>query len=651
MKWFIAIFISFSASAQELWYLEQLEVVEGHIPNKKVAPSDAIITTEELNALQASSMDDVLKSTTAVTTQGGPRSTSEAPQIRGLDSSKLFLYIDGVKHNFRTDHSTMVPIDSSELKEVQVFKSNSSVEFSGGIGGGLVLKTKDPEDYLQRNQVNGATVKTGFDSVNNEKLINAKIYEKRKKTNLMFGFTNREAENTELGNGKELNNSSYNDLTAQMKVNTQLSANKKLTLAASYFQREDEAPINPTLNPPGTFTDLYSDNLGERQTYDVGFEAGSFETKVFVNDYKLNKKHKDSGDEELRQITTSGFNAKKISEIEKVSIQTGLDFNQDALKGQLANANLASYPGGTSNVFGAYTQLEFRPHRQWLMSPGVRLNSYELKPSDANMPTNQATALTKKLLNQFQVSKSTVIHANYTEGFNAPRIQYAYPDGLHHRGDGVIVADNYFIPNPNLEHETSQTYEAGFVMGFMDDSFKLSYNYYVGQMKDYIYLQKIDQMAGSGTNGTTQFINIPDADIEGSEISAQYLQNIWDVKVAYTTAKGYNETLGIYLSDMPANQYLFDVKMHQDKYGLTMGYLGIMTMAQNKVNPQTIERTTATPGYFIHSVFMNKKIMKDFNLSLRVDNMTNKDYRKHASFIPDAGRSIKLGLEYQITNF
>lgn len=123
--------------------------------------------------------------------------------------------------------------------------------------------------------------------------------------------------------------------------------------------------------------------------------------------------------------------------------------------------------------------------------------------------------------------------------------------------------------------------------------------------------------------------------LNGREFGFDYLLQSIEAGVTYTQVRGINKEKEIYLSDMPADQYTFSLKYFIDKNGVTLGYLGINTLKQDRINAHTLERTDETPGYFTHNIFMTKKFsrseLRGFSFTTRVDNLTNRRYRKHAS--------------------
>ena len=85
----------------------------------------------------------------------------------------------------------------------------------------------------------------------------------------------------------------------------------------------------------------------------------------------------------------------------------------------------------------------------------------------------------------------------------------------------------------------------------------------------------------------------------------------------------------------------------QREQQVTWGYNGLFSHEQRRVNSETEQRTDPTPSYLIHSIYINKAF-NDFDVNLRIDNLTNLEYRKHASNLYESERDIKFAIKYKI---
>jgi len=618
----------------------------------------------------ASSVDDILKLSPGATTVGGPRSSAEGIQVRGLTSKKLYIYIDGAKQNFNADHanSAMLGLDPDNIKTVDIHKSSASFSQGGSLGGGIIFTTKDASDFLAPGEKWGSTYKVGYQQSNREHSQSIKTYGKSKNTETLLSLTKREAKEVLLGGKEFLPYSSYEDTNVLAKFSVKLSKTESLKFTTEHFSRKDNSPLNPTFSPPVEMSELNGEAKIDRSSYNVEYKTNpkrnrflNIRSVLYSNTHKVVKTRESDKRLDIRKVETNGgslSNRIDLARLNKkpVILDLGLEHIKDKLTGVREGERLAVYPGGESQEQGVFAQFEISPLEGLTISPGIRYQTYKLNSEIAGHESKRDSSLSKKLTSRVEATDWFEFYANYSEGFNGPKVQDVYIDGLHSQGDDFFIADNFFIPNYDLVPETSRTLDVGIKIErslfSKDDLVSVKLNQYWTEAKDYIYYEKIDYAIFDEKPGTTQFINIPDVKISGQEIEVEYLYDRFEAKATFTRVRGRNVTKGIHLSDMPADQYTFNFKYNLEDIGLSFGYLGILTNDQDRVNPQTIERTDATPGYYTHNIFATKSFesgdFKGFEISTRIDNLTNRVYRKHASNLKEVGMDYKLAVKYKI---
>jgi hemoglobin/transferrin/lactoferrin receptor protein len=645
---FFVILSILSLSVSASYQLESILHKQSADEEKSETPLDSkytdLLGEEELEGVNSSSgsIDDVLRLTSSATTARGPRSSGEAPQVRGLDDNKIFVMVDGSRQNFQSGHSSMVALDTENLKAVKIYKSATSISNSGSLAGGVNFVTKDAKDILKKDKTSGSEFKLQHNSANQEKMINGKAAFIEDNYSGYISLTSASAENLDLNNGEELEHSSYNDFATLVKLKF-----KNFDFKYEYFRREDDAPIDPSLNPPGSITSLFSDNETIKNNVSLKYEnKDRFNALAYLNEYKSIKTREDDNQVETRGIETIGFKINK--EIDSWNL--GAETYVDKLSADVNGVEIVSYPNarGQNNVFFIEKTLELT--QKFKVSPGLRHSSYLLS-SNGDMPKKSGEALSKKIEMNYQTTKNLNSYISYSEGFNSPRVNEVYPAGLHSKGDDFFIKDNFFIPNENLREETSQIYEVGFIYnkpvlsgeGLME----LQVNFYDNQVNDYILMERIDRSIIDEGNGTTQFINIPNVNLYGTEIDFGFMYDAYDFRISYSQIRGKNKTENLYLEDLPADHYNFQFKYFLDRHELTLGYLGHLSLKQDRVNAQTIQRTDETDSYLTHSISINKK-HNDFDVNFRIDNFTNTEYRKHASHLYESERDFKLAIKYKI---
>ncbi len=614
---------------------------------------------QDLDQSVSNSLDDVLKNTPSANTTGGPRSSAESLQIRGLKSNKLYLYLDGARLNFSTDHSSMIPVEPEDLKSVKVSKSSSNFQNSGSLGGGLELRTKDAFDYLDGKGGSGASFSSGFQDSNNEKSVNFKLFTASKKSrdHYLISLTQRLADDVTLGDNSTLNNSSFKDRSLLIKTGSPLGSRAKFDLSLSYFNRLDSVPMNPTLDPPLEELELNGTNEVTRYTLSPTLNYKNITFNPSFTNQSLKKVRTSDGQTELREIRTSGLRvAHHYNFTQNWNSQYGLEINQDRLSGSRDSINLASYPGGKSSLNTVFFDNSIDVNKV-RFNVGMKVQDYDLDSDNPMHEKKEKLVFLKKIGVEYKFREYLTSYATYSEGMNAPKIQEVYVDGLHHQGDGFIIADNYFIPNYDLEVEQSKTIELGVKLEHQlfsqYDLATISASTYQTDAKNYIYFEKVDKYAFEDETGTTRFVNTPLAELSGSEVALEYLYNDFSLKGNYTRVRGTRVKSGFYLPDLPADTFIYSLSYNFSRLGINIGYEALKALKQDRVNEEVVEeRSDETPGYLIHSMNLSKSFkrgfLKGFSIYTKFENLTDEVYRKHASNIIEAGADYKVTLKYTL---
>ncbi|MBG59955.1 MAG: hypothetical protein CMJ16_05795 [Peredibacter sp.] len=601
----------------------------------------SILEDKDLEAAAPSSVDDVLTQTPSATTARGPRNSAESVQVRGLDTSKIFIMVDGVRQNFRGGHSSMIPVDLENLKAVEVYESSSDLSKGNSLGGGIQFITKDPDDFLKSNKKFGGEFKYQSGSSNSENVYNAKNIFKSSKLSGLISLTAQEAGDIELNDGETLDNSGYEDFIGLVKLK-----HGNWSLSHESFKREDDNPLNPTLNPPDSTQSLMADSSMVKNTTIVSHETSNQVLNAYHNKFKTDKTERESKTREIREITTIGLNYKRALD----SFRFGAEGFKDSLDSEKEGENINSYPKAESLYLSSFIEKDFK-YNKLIATPGVRLNYYNLSASDEKAESKSAQELSKKLKLKYVIEKDTYLYATYSEGFNSPRVDQVYPSGEHTPADWAAKANN-FVPNLDLRHETSAIKELGistkrFLFDYLGSvSFKASI--YENEIDDYIKMERIDRSILDDEDGTSQFINVPDVTLYGGEAELGFNYDIYEWKISYSQVRGKNETENLFLEDLPADQYTYGFNVFLDKYRAQFGYLGLQVQEQNRINPETLQRTDKTPAYFVHNVFGKKDFGDNFEIGLKIENLGNKEYRRHGAFLNEASENYKLTFKYKV---
>lgn len=123
----------------------------------------SVITTEDIEAEQPQSVDDLLQNLPNVELFSGPRRIGEEANIRGFSDERIVTTLDGARQNFSIGHQGRFFLEPDLLKQIEVYRGpNSALYGSGSLGGVIALTTKDASDFLEPGRMLGARLKGVF---------------------------------------------------------------------------------------------------------------------------------------------------------------------------------------------------------------------------------------------------------------------------------------------------------------------------------------------------------------------------------------------------------------------------------------------------------------------------------------------------------
>lgn len=666
----IGLLINSLANAQDVNRLESIYVTDDIATSVNsnyidIGQQDKI-SSEQISEEVAQSLDDILKKSPGATTKGGPRPVGETPQIRGLEANKIFVNIDGVKQTFYfSNHNfSFLTIDPDTIKAVDIYKSNTDYSEGISLGGGMSYRTKDGRDYLSGNEKNGSLVKYSFESASNLNAESVKSYGRLSSGDYLLSANLRKSKDLELSDGTTLENSAFDNYNLQAKFTFDISSKQNLKISAETFNHRDDSPLNATLDPPSSLKSLQGETKIQRDTLTLNYsntlnENLNLNIDTYVSN-QTNQQERDSdGRVENRDIESIGGKVKNKFVIvpNQTTVEVGTDLNFDKVVGNSTSGAVSDYPDGNRQELAAFAQGSYKKG-SFLVSPGLRYTHYELDSKSSKYADVKDAAASAKLLLKYE-KNGFDLFSSLSQGFNGPDVQEVYATGLHRPGDGFFIADNYFVPNPLLRPESSNTIEVGFGLKkqLLSNYDLLSFRFsgYQSYAKDYIDQEIIDYAIVDGKNGTTQFVNRKRVKLYGQEVSLNYLYNQFEFTSSYSRNVGWDRGRNIWLASMPANTYQLGLNYYLDNHGLKLGLESTIAQSQNRVNPGTLERITDTPGYTIYNVFATKNFqagdLSGLSLTARIDNLTQKEYRRHGSFINEVGRNYKMSIQYKIKNF
>ena len=322
-------------------------------------------------------------------------------------------------------------------------------------------------------------------------------------------------------------------------------------------------------------------------------------------------------------------------------------------KGKRNGAARPEFPRGEADVAGVYLQDEITLWERLSLIPGVRWDYFRSKADGLALSTNQNDRVNFKIGGLFKVTEWLSLTGSYNEAFRAPTLGELFTTGTHFTcGPGCA---NLFVPNPNLKPETAFNKEIGMRIqkpGLFYESDQLTFRgaYFNNRVEDFVDLfvnvASVPVPGNPGPGGVTTSGNVRNARLQGFEVEANYALKYGHAGFSYSQTHGRNRTTGEALSNVLPNRWIIQAGLNWPNYNLTLGWRSSVIHAQNRVPTGG----TPTPGYTLHDLtltWLPQNSLRGLQLDFGIDNLTDKDFRRHLSVLRDPGRNYKLAVSYQ----
>ena len=708
---------------------EELIVISSRIPTvaSEVIGSVDSISSQDLDLKMIDGLAELVRFIPGVSAhkenQYG-RSFTEDLHIRGIHGGAIYL-IDGQRISDSYTGYGRDIVDTDLLKKVEIMKGPSSVEYgSDGLAGAISYVTKDPSDLVEGGDrylsINASTQQsnkqeklnflTAAAGENIEGLLQL-VHRGLNETKIHDGFS-LDANPFE-GNQKSLlaktiihsSETTIFSLVADMQewdgdwiVNTEKGfVYFPAPRAVSSSIGEDEgsrerinfkidlSPKNSGLLDTGSFT-VFTQDTEQRQltvqqqvSFLNGMQAAPTPT-MRVSDFEFNQS--------LKGMTLQAYKT-----LTKHQMVYGLDYERtETTRPRMrAETNLITgtvsfsvdgenYPNKTFPDSKSVRKALFFNDRinlsdNQILSLGVRYDNYELNTSiDSYFLNGNSLGYQIKDVGDsetsikvgylYDISPDLTFYSQYSEGFRAPDYESANTVFTN-------FAYRYTVrPNPNLQSETSKSYEIGF-RGQQDlGEWKLTL--FKNRVKDFINAEAI----GFSPLGLViyQYDNHEGVEIEGIEFeyNREISQSLY-AKFAVAISSGEDDA-GESLAEVDPKEVIIglDWISSNKKWGM-QGLVNLVDSSKDDLkgvptvgighecgtpgNECTPRATTS--GYGLIDIFGFYNHNDNFQLRLSVENLTDKKYIRWASvaelpendeeldLFGESGRSINASFRYR----
>ena len=650
----------------------------------------SVVSLDEIRQIQPDRVADILKTVPGVTTQSSPNDPAQAINIRGLqDFGRVNVLIDGARQNFQsTGHgpSGVFYLDPELIGGVDITRGPvSTIYGSGAIGGVVNFRTRGIDDILKPDEVAGIVQKVGA-GANGVGALNSTSMGVRMPNNAAtaFGqFVYRDNYIYKDGAGFRIRDTDNGLVAGNVKITVNPAEGHFLT-ATALLQKFDFVNNGTSQNgarfrtalDTDTFTLGYRFKPEDNPLIDLsvkGYYTTTYDLRTLLNPTTTyTQLGARAGGNISVDLKTHGFDIFNTSRFDTGPVSHALTYGGDGVFDNVKTSDGAGgytgafTPTGQRRLTGAFVQDEMR-YGGWLRAVGaVRYDAYELKGgpyrSDGERVSPRGT---------IGVSPFPWIEffGTYAEGYRAPAISETLIAGTHPFPAFQI------LPNPALNPETAHNVEGGINLKFNDvlrdgDAFRAKLVAFSNQVDNFItirgvgptfYLPVVPSTAlNAFCSGRTtpfgpcqipaksqQFINIPKADLQGTEFEAAYDWGDGFATFAASHTEGFDKRTKITLYTVPPDKLAGTLGLRFLDRKLVVGTRVVYNDARKQYISGDITSGTLLPNtkqYTLVDLFASYEHNDWIRADLTLSNVFDVRYTKYLDLDRSPGFQARGGL-------
>jgi hemoglobin/transferrin/lactoferrin receptor protein len=548
--------------------LDEITVVSAARDARPLLDTTLTATVREGEALderQATDFQELIGDVPGLTIEGGPRSISQEPNIRGFVDDQIVLRFDGGRFNFDQAHRGRFFVDPDIVERVEVIRGGGSTLYgSGALGGVIAIDTRNVDDLLAPGDGFGARLLGGYASNGEIGQASATVYGRQGRFDALgfFGWQPMGAD-LEDGDGTEIRNSALDVTNALLKLGFEPDEASRFELSSSLYHDDGTVPPNSNdASDPLTDVDREADVSTLRLGWDytpAGNDLVDLSVLGYFNGLEITEDRDSDGRNDVTNYDTYGFEVVNRSRFEAgapVTLVYGVEALRDSQEGTRDGVSRPQFPKAEATTLAAFAEATIAVTDRLEIVPGLRYDNYRRDP-DGDFDEVEEGFWSPRIGVSYRPSASWQVYGNLARAFRAPSLTELYNDDVHFAvpgfplGPGVTFTGvNSFVPNPDLEPEKSTQVEIGARYAAADvfrdgDTLHASANAYYADVEDFInqtvtFVDFSTAVPGPGgllVGGTTTSTNV-DARLWGLEGEFAYDAGPWFGGLLLTVPRG-----------------------------------------------------------------------------------------------------------------
>ena len=625
---------------------------------------------EDIDQLQATTIGDLLEGMPGVNVQGGVGQLGQGFNIRGMGTAigdsdnRILLNVDGVTKFYEQYRMGALFTEPELYKRVEVLRgpASSTLYGAGALAGVVNFTTKDASDFLTPGDPLAVRLKAATETNAQAHTLSGIVaVQPTKGVELLGSYNYRRTDDYKNGDGDTVAASATKSDSWLVKGRVAIGGNSKHAIWASYQDWLSDAPQVYDQVSAATGNSLMRRRVHDKTAvlgYVNDFNGSNLFNVEAQAAYSLSKVHQ-TETSFLGPLAYSDFTYESWQA--KVQNSSRFDMGGDwttflILGGQWSTQErrnprvglsgtvtpgAGTHPEGDMDRYGLFGQLEIVWSDKLTIMPGVRIDWTKLKPGATVVGGTRLTGEVKdsgvspKFAALYNVTPWFGLFGSIARTVRMPNV------------DEIFTRSATRPNNPDLRPEKSDNVEAGFTLSFdgllgKADRFRAKTTLFRNDVKDLI-------VNVAGPAGTPYFQNVNRSRFKGLEVEAEYGVGGFFARGNASFIDGKDRLTGNYLNTIPANDYRLTLGYADAETGLSGGWTGEFAERQDQVTTGPFSSAGSglpTPGYSVHNLFFAFKPQsgpaQGFEFRFAVDNIFDKQYRRHLSALDAEGQSFRF---------
>ena len=625
---------------------------------------------EDIDQLQATTIGDLLEGMPGVNVQGGVGQLGQGFNIRGMGTAigdsdnRILLNVDGVTKFYEQYRMGALFTEPELYKRVEVLRgpASSTLYGAGALAGVVNFTTKDASDFLIPGDPLAVRLKAAAETNAQAHTLSGIVaVQPTDGVELLGSYNYRRTDDYKNGDGDTVAASATKSDSWLVKGRVAIGGNSKHAIWASYQDWLSDAPQVYDQVSAATGSSLMRRRVHDKTAvlgYVNDFNGSNLFNIEAQAAYSLSKVHQ-TETSFLGPLAYSDFTYESWQA--KVQNSSRFDMGGDwttflILGGQWSTQErrnprvglsgtvtpgAGTHPEGDMDRYGLFGQLEIVWSDKLTIMPGVRVDWTKLKPGATVVGGTRLTGEVKdsgvspKFAALYNVTPWFGLFGSIARTVRMPNV------------DEIFTRSATRPNNPDLRPEKSDNVEAGFTLSFdgllgKADRFRAKTTLFRNDVKDLI-------VNVAGPAGTPYFQNVNRSRFKGLEVEAEYGVGGFFARGNASFIDGKDRLTGNYLNTIPANDYRLTLGYADAETGLSGGWTGEFAERQDQVTTGPFSSAGSglpTPGYSVHNLFFAFKPQsgpaQGFEFRFAVDNIFDKQYRRHLSALDAEGQSFRF---------